>query len=106
MDRWPWNVREVIADNAVLRNIPLTSIRDKVRNIIRASQETESVSSALAAHPPTQMESQCDKLRRFGFLPNENGESNDQQKQNDQESNIGFVDHASEKPNTQTSLKD
>lgn len=74
--------------------------------MIRASQETESVSSASAAHPPTQMESLCDELRRFRLLPDENGESNDQRKQNDQESNIAVVDDSSVKPNTQTSLKD
>ena len=92
-------VREVIAENAVLKNIPLTSIRDKVRSLIKASQETQSVSNG--AQPPTQMETPFDKLRRFGLFPDESGET---RQQNDQE-DIAFVDDASVNTNTQTSLK-
>ena len=94
-------VKEVIADNVVLKNIPLTSIRDKVRSLIKASQETQSVSNGAGAHPPTQMETPFDKLRRFGLLPNESDET---RQRNDQE-DIAFVDDASIKTNTQTSLK-
>ena len=93
--------KEVIADNVVLKNIPLTSIRDKVRSLIKASQETQSVSNGAGAHPPTQMETPFDKLRRFGLLPDESDET---RQRNDQE-DIAFVDDASIETNTQTSLK-
>ena len=93
-------VREVIADNAILKNIPLTSVRDNVRSLIKASQETQDVSKGAATHPSTQLETPADKLRRFGFVSDESRET--------AQNEITFVDNAdiaSVKTNTETSLK-
>ena len=83
------DVRVKTRNIGCLNDIPSESIRDKVRSLIKSRKNKEQQEEQCA--PPTEIESQADKFRRFGLL---------ERNVND----ISFVDERSIATNTTSSL--